>query len=241
MKWLKKVIKPVVTNPRVSKVLCRVLMRMDNRIDRWLNELLMYAAGGVHPKHRLMSFSQFFLDQVSPEDRVLDIGCGRGTVADLLATKSHAVVAIDNNQKNIDFAKSHYQRPNLRFVFGDALKDLPAERFDVLVLSSVLEHINDRHEFLQRLHPLGNRLLIRVPLITRDWLPMLKKEWGIDYRLDDTHFIEYTNEGFQEELSHAGWKIDSMDVRFGEIWCVAGSMSVSAHAKQTLTSHEVLS
>lgn len=219
-KFIKKAVKPVLTTPWVARTLCKGMFLLDNRLDRWANELLMYTNAGVHPKHRLMDYHAFFLDRIGSKDRVLDVGCGRGTVANTISQKAADVVGIDFNAKNIDYAREHYVRPNLRFIQGDALKDLPEQRFDVIILSSVLEHIEDRHAFLRRLPVLGARLLIRVPLITRDWLPLLKREWGIDYRLDDTHYVEYVEDEFRQEIEKAGWHIKELNIRFGEIWAV---------------------
>jgi hypothetical protein len=54
----------------------------------------------------------------------------------------------------------------------------------------------------------------------RDWRVPLKKELGIDYRLDSTHFIEYTEIEFREEIHRAGYKIDKFVVNWGEFWAV---------------------
>ena len=37
-------------------------------------------------------------------------------------------------------------------------------------------------------------------MINRDWITLYKKELGIEWRLDKTHYIEYTLESFKEEL-----------------------------------------
>ena len=35
---------------------------------------------GLHPKHRIVRYRNFFLDHVQATDSVLDIGCGKGTL-----------------------------------------------------------------------------------------------------------------------------------------------------------------
>ena len=62
------------------------------------------------------------------------------------------------------------------------------------------------------------RFLFRVPLIDREWLVAYKKEMGVEYRLDPTHFIEYTLEQFKDELKQANITIKQVDIRFGEIY-----------------------
>jgi len=110
----------------------------------------------------------------------------------------------------------------LSFIKGNALEELPNKTFDVIMLSNVLEHIEKRIEFLRKIlrSIKPKRLIIRIPLFERDWRVPLKKELGIDYRLDPTHYIEYTQEGYFEELHQAGLKATNTEFRWSEIWSV---------------------
>jgi SAM-dependent methyltransferase len=103
---------------------------------------------------------------------------------------------------------------------GDALKTLPGEHFDVIILSNVLEHLPDRSSFLRQVNVLlkPSRILIRVPLFERDWRVPLKRELKVEWRLDPTHEVEYTLESFREEVTAAGLRITHQEVRWGEIW-----------------------
>jgi hypothetical protein len=49
---------------------------------------------------------------------------------------------------------------------------------------------------------------------------LYKKELGIEYKLDKTHFIEYTLESFKNELEKAGLRVYSYTIQFGEIWAI---------------------
>ena len=51
----------------------------------------------------------------------------------------------------------------------------------------------------------------------------LKKELGVEWRLDPTHETEYTLETFAEEMSAANFRIDHLEVRWGEIWSEVSS------------------
>ncbi|WP_287584759.1 methyltransferase domain-containing protein [Candidatus Borrarchaeum sp.] len=128
----------------------------------------------------------------------------------------------DLNKNYINFAKKHYKHPNLKFVVGNALTDLSEENFDVILLSNVLEHVEQSVEFLtqlkNRIDPI--KYLLRVPVFERDWRAPLMKELGLDYRLDHTHYIEYTQETFFEELENAGLRVETYEIRCGEIWAV---------------------
>jgi hypothetical protein len=96
------------------------------------------------------------------------------------------------------------------------------EKFDLIVLSNVLEHLENRPQFLRKLCDTfsPSRILLRVPMFERDWRVPLKQELGMDYRLDSTHFTEYTPESFSDEISAAGLLIIHQEVRWGEIWAV---------------------
>jgi len=172
----------------------------------------------VHPKHRIMNYHKFFVDNIDENDVVLDIGCGNGALSYDIAKKAKKVVGIDLNEKNISFAKERYSKENIEW--GDALKDLPDERFDVIIMSNVLEHIENRVEFLRRLREKATTFLIQVPMINRDWITLYKKEMGLDYRLDKGHFVEYTLESFERELEKAGLRIQDYNIQFGEIWAI---------------------
>lgn len=132
-------------------------------------------------------------------------------------------MGIDISETNIAKAQTMFSRSNIRYVSGDALTDLPDEKFDVIVLSNVLEHIKERIDLLKTLQNRyrPRKILIRVPVFERDWRVPLKKELGIDYRLDDTHYIEYLQEEFFEEMKQAGLIIKHNVVKWGEVWAEA--------------------
>ena len=190
-----------------------------------------YAAvleGGVHPKHRLMKYHQFFVDNIESEDVVLDIGCGNGLLALDLAQKAKKIVAVDLNSDNIKQAeewRKKYGYDNVVFRLEDATKIEFAHRFDKIVISNILEHIKERKSFLNRIRKLSSTLLIRVPMENRDWLTLYKKELGLEYRLDRSHYIEYTAESLEKELKEAGFMLKQFTVQFGELWGIAQTVT----------------
>jgi hypothetical protein len=64
-------------------------------------------------------------------------------------------------------------------------------------------------------------MLIRVPLFERDWRVPLKKELGVEWRLDPTHETEYTIESWAQEIEEAGLKVTHQEIRWSEIWAEA--------------------
>lgn len=181
----------------------------------------------LHPKHRIMNYHQFFLENINEGDTVLDVGCGNGALTYDIAKKARNVIGMDISRKNIQKAQKKYRRYNLEYIQSDVTSwqhpynlFISDYRTDVIVLSNVLEHIDRRIELLQKLKLIAPKLLIRVPLVNRDWITLYKKEIGIDYRLDRTHFIEYTPESFEKEMNEAGLKVVSFSIQFGELWSV---------------------
>ena len=198
------------------------LLEYDNTINVCLSRAACESNGGEHPKHRLMRYADFFSERIVDGESVIDIGCGNGYVA-LNVASGHPqskILGIDHNPVNIEAARKKNTLSNLSFILGDFYRDLPREKFDKIILSNVLEHIDKRPEFLKEvIGSTGAReILIRVPLFDRDWKVPLKKELGIESRLDNTHFIEYTQEVFLDEMREAGLKIKHMEIRWSEIW-----------------------
>lgn len=186
-----------------------------------------YAAtynGGASPQHRLTRCHDFFITRLRPHERILNIGCGNGFLAYDIASRAYArVTNIALQTEDIGIARQHFAHPQVEFVQGGPLKDLPADSFDTVILSDALEYRSGRVDFLRKIHERlrPRRFLLRVPLFERDWRVPLKKELGLEWRIDPTHETEYTQEQFTCELACAGLYITDFQIRWGEIWCEA--------------------
>ena len=213
-----------VSHTRIGKWLLEALLKkyvnLNNKSYYHISRLAVLTNNGIHPKHKIMNYHQFFVDNVDENDTVLDLGCGNGFNTYDVASKAKKVMGIDKVSKNIDYAKNHYQRDNLQFRVGDAMTCNFNGTINKIILSNVLEHIDDRVGFLRKLHQICDTILLRVPMLTRDWLSVFKKESGFEYRLDRTHCIEYSIESLDNELSQAQWKIKDYSVQYGEFWGV---------------------
>ena len=203
----------------------RELLQLDDHLAGEVSEVaICYDGNGTHVKHRLMRYHDFFVERLQPGEQVLDIGCGYGAVAWSMATRAGAIVTgIDLNAENIKMARKLFQHKNLTFIQGDALQNLPPGRFETIVISNVLEHIERRIEFVKttqdRVQP--RRWLIRVPMLNRHWYVPMRKELGMFYFSDRTHHTEYTLQSFEEELRAAGLTITHQEINWGEIWAEA--------------------
>lgn len=196
----------------IKKLLLKLYVFLHNhsykKISKWAKKI-----EGVHPKHRIMDYQQFFADNVNSTDEILDIGHGNGLLSKSIAKKAKTVIGIDiKNEKEKEIIA------NITFIKGDATTYNFNKTFDKIILSNVLEHIEDRISFLKKLHKLSGTILIRVPMENRDWITVYKKEMGLEYRLDKTHFIEYTLETLKEELNQSDWGLVSYRVNWGELW-----------------------
>ena len=212
----------LLTSRRSPRSGLRILLELNNRVYTLTGRLACNYGDGLHPKHRLMKYHDFFVSRLTRGETVIDIGCGNGALAYDMAVRGGAMVTgIELNEESLGEAKKKYVHDRVRYIQGDVLKDLPSGSFDVAVISNVLEHLPKRVEFLhivrKKLKP--KMWLIRVPLYERDWRVPLMDELGIDYRLDSTHYTEYTQETFAEEMKQAGLIIVYKEIRWGEIWC----------------------
>ena len=199
----------------------RRLLEVEDRLTGQINALAIRYDDGIHVKHRLMRYHDFFVERLRPGERVLDIGCGVGAVANSMATRAEAVVTgVDISRDNLATANKHFRHPNLTFVEGDVLQELPLGSYDTIIMSNVLEHFERRVEFLKttqtRINP--RRWLIRVPMINRHWLVPMRQELGLPYFSDATHFVEYTQQSFEDEMQAADMMIIDLQINWGEIW-----------------------
>ena len=200
------------------------LLNLDSLIYRITGYKSIEYNGVTHVKHRVTGYHDFFVNRIRSGEQVLDIGCGKGELDYEIARKAGGiVVGIDYNDNWLDSAHKNYQHPNLEFIYGDVLKSIPSQQFDTIIMSNVLEHIKNRVAFLQkvkdRIRP--GRFLFRVPMFNRDWRVALRKELGLPYFLDDSHYTEYTQESFLQEMDAAGLRVTHMEIRWGEIWAEA--------------------
>lgn len=202
----------------------RRLLTLEDDLQPCIDGLAMRLDGGVHAKHRLMAYHDFFVDNVERGERVLDLGCGKGELAHDLAVRAGVTVTgVDISRPSLDFARERFRAPGLEFIEGDALTWEPPHDYDVVALSNVLEHIGPRVEVLRHLRSAvrPDRFLIRVPSDERDWRVPLRKELGLPHFSDPTHETEYTVEQLRSELHDAGLGIRKLVQRWGELWVVA--------------------
>lgn len=204
-----------------ARVTLRSLLHLDNILYELISHEAIRYNGGIHPKHRLTDYHNFFIRNINRGEKVIDIGCGSGELTYDIAIHSEPslIIGVDMNRKSLERAKRYFgnKTSKLKFILGKAPENIPIEHFDVVILSNVLEHQYNRVQFLKeiikRVKP--KKILIRVPFLERDWRIPLKRELGVRYFTDPTHYVEYTLDEFAEEIYSAQLKIEKMIVKWG--------------------------
>ena len=219
----------LLSNKIIASFLIKHVLRIHSLSYKLSGLLASVIQNGVHPKHLIMRYKEWFVDNINNNDTVLDIGCKNGMMVNLMSSKANFVYGIDIEEKYIEIANRERSNTNINYAVGDAT-NYDYKKFKpitVVTLSNVLEHIKYREKFLKKLikqipwkNKNNKKFLIRVPMINREWIVIYKKNLGLDYRLDNTHYIEYTFEQFEDELNKCNIEILSYDIRFGEIYSV---------------------
>ena len=108
---------------------------------------------------------EFFINTVP----LLDIGCGFGRQAILLAKKGFSVTGVDTSKIFIDIATELFERNHLPGKFSNSsIDNLPPGKFSQIILFDVIEHIkpSTRRTFLNKVHSLslpGALVIVSVP------------------------------------------------------------------------------
>ena len=122
--------------------------------------------GGYY--HRRLT--QVYQSLIAPGQSVLELGCGRG---DLLAALKPALgVGVDFSEEMIRAARRRH--PHIRFVHTDAHALDLTEKFDVIVLSDLVNDLWDVQTVLQQVSQLSTpRTRIIINSYSRLWEPVL--------------------------------------------------------------------
>lgn len=137
----------------------------------------------IAPRQSKRFFSRYYWKSITrycdyfshDESSVLEIGCGTG---DLIGTiKGKRKVGIDFSPKMIEIAKQKYAA--VEFVEMDAEKLQLEEKFDLIVLSNLIGHLDDVQKMLEQLHRVCHRdTKIIITYYSYLWEPLLRfTEW----------------------------------------------------------------
>ena len=143
----------------------------------------------------------YFLSQLNlpTNTKILEAGCGTGGNLSLLAQYGQ-VFAIESNEVAREFASKNR---GVEVKAGTLPDNIPfqSEKFDLIVLLDVLEHLEEDARSLQALSKqlkIGGYLLVTVPA-----LPFL---WG-QHDEKHHHYRRYVKTGLHQLVKNTGFKI----------------------------------
>ena len=155
-----------------------------------------------------------------PSSRVLDLGCSGGQFAEVARTSGHHVTGVDvAAAPGVTDRTDRFVQADLDDGMGDDLiAELGDERFDVVVMGDVLEHVRQPGRVLADARELlapGGSMLISVPNFGH-WYPRTRTALGaFDYDmrgiLDRTHVRFFTRRSLMRLIDEADLRVVSFD------------------------------
>jgi SAM-dependent methyltransferase len=154
-------------------------------------------------------YNQWLFDRVRPAlgQRVLEIGCGTGTLTGYLVDRE-LLVTVDVVEDYVRVVRERFQdRPNVHVRLLDlteSLDDLPQFNFDSALSVNVFEHIQEDVKAMHAVHQLlrpGGTLTLLVP--SHPWL-MGPFDRAIG------HYRRYTKRALREKLEAAGFVVENL-------------------------------
>jgi 2-polyprenyl-3-methyl-5-hydroxy-6-metoxy-1,4-benzoquinol methylase len=158
------------------------------------------------------------LDLIPPGSRVLEIGAGPGHMSQALMAKGCTVTAVERDEALAALARQVCRSVIVTDVESPAFEELLAEeRFDVVLLGDVLEHLKGPEEFLVRLQarltPHGC-LVVCLPNVAHGAVRLSLLEGRFEYQaeglLDRTHLKFFTLSSILETFGATGYAVSGL-------------------------------
>jgi|ERR1035437_2522209 SAM-dependent methyltransferase len=156
---------------------------------------------GIRADHKFRY--QWAAKILPPGSRVLDLACGIGYGAYILAQAGHDVIAIDRDQEAIDYANKYYRHPRISFRVSDATDLSGVDRCNAVVCFETIEHIKDPLSVLQRIAHAVPLLLASVP--NEEKFPWQSLNSGGLFTIA-FHHRHYTKSEFADLLAASGFE-----------------------------------
>ena len=176
--------------------------------------------------------------------KILDIGCGGGLLSEPICRLGAEVTAIDASNKNIEVAKLHAKKNNLKinYICTSPEKLRITNKFDVILNMEIIEHVEDVSFFLKSCSKLLktngvmfvatlNKTLksyifaiVGAEYVLR-WLPIGTHEWEKFVKPEDLISIQKENNLLAERVD--GMKFNILT----DQWSISEDKSVNYIAK----------
>ncbi|MEO1046520.1 MAG: methionine biosynthesis protein MetW [Pseudomonadota bacterium] len=179
-------------------------------------------------------------DQIAPQSRVLDIGCGDGTLlAALRQDKQVDARGLEIDAANVAAAMGR----GLSVVQGDAdtdLADYPAAGFDYAVLSQTLQTTGRPDRIVESLLRIASQAFVSFPnfahwrirtaLFTGGRMPvtrLIPERW---YDTPNIHHVTIAD--FEDLIAERGWQVEGR-------WFLSGDSRTGTAMANLLAEHAV--
>ena len=152
---------------------------------------------------------------------VLDVGCGYGRACRLAAKSAASIVGIDYDRILLEIARKQTPEKNVDYVHGDVTNYLGGQKFSLVLLIHVIEHIDDADMILKTLQGISNKIIVEVPDFESDPLNCVRFDLGLQFYSDGDHVREYTERILTDQLTRNGWTIIEIKKNGGAVLAVA--------------------
>jgi 2-polyprenyl-3-methyl-5-hydroxy-6-metoxy-1,4-benzoquinol methylase len=158
------------------------------------------------------------IGRVPANSRVLDLGVADGSVASVLTTMGCRVWGIDIDPDAAEVAREVCEEVIVADLSAvDLVECFNRQRFDVVLMLDVLEHLTDPAGLLRRLAPVledGGWAVISVPNVAHASVRLALLDGRFTYTdvglLDRTHLRFFDRDGVANLLRDAGWEMFDM-------------------------------
>jgi 2-polyprenyl-3-methyl-5-hydroxy-6-metoxy-1,4-benzoquinol methylase len=149
------------------------------------------------------------------QDRVLDAGCGSGTISHFLSLHAGQVIGMDSNPSAINYASTAYDAPNLQFRLGQFEDLVGDEPFNRVYCIEVIEHLYEQQviEVLSLFHKMtnpGGELFLTTPNYESAWplIEWLLDRFGLAAKMDEVqHVTHFTKRKLAAACERTGWRV----------------------------------
>jgi SAM-dependent methyltransferase len=177
-------------------------------------------------KHPVRLSAISFLSKYLKKDfSVFDLGCNSGDLGYLISKHVKQVTGVDYNKQLINSAKNKYTQENILFIESEANHYLAnnKSKYDVLILSHILEHLDDPLQFLQNYVSYFDYVYIEIPDFDYSFTNLYRNDIGIDLIYTDIdHVSEFDRYEITNIINDAGLEIIESEFKFGfqRYWCI---------------------
>jgi len=198
----------------------------------------------LHPKHLSANESHWwYLTELRPENRLLDIGCGSGSHTSRAAECVTHAAGMDYDRSALRSAQQIAAAPGYKPAFVQASAEAPlpfcGAAFDTVLLLDVIEHLHGRIPLLQEIHRVlrpDGHLLLSAPNRDTSWKRRLRSV-GLDEYADPDHKIEYNLDELLGELAVGGFELQQepqltvYDTPWAALIDLVGGLSLSLYRR----------